>query len=169
MCTVNHACAFCVLRGYEGTVGNKKADKGANDGSAAQEGKGEPVTKRGNLLLLRRRPELVFHVGRSRSMSVHLYSTHSLHVLRSLLVAPFLFCLFFFHLGALTLCMQYFCVTILLAVSPVRPTLLRQMDLGYLMLHTKLGACHTHEVGSGTNKSAQELTRRDRKLYAQRF
>ena len=29
---------------------------------------------------------------------------------------------------------------------------------------TNLGACHTHEGGSGTNKSAQELTWRDRKL-----
>ena len=31
-------------------------------------------------------------------------------------------------------------------------------------VRTNLGACHTHEVGSGTNKSAKELTRRDTKI-----
>ena len=30
-------------------------------------------------------------------------------------------------------------------------------------MHTHLGACHTYEVGSGTDKSAQELTRMDKK------
>ena len=34
---------------------------------------------------------------------------------------------------------------------------------GIFNAHPNLGACRTHEVGSGTNKSAQELTRRDRK------
>ena len=47
---------------------------------------------------------------------------------------------------------QCFHVSIPLAV---RPTLLRQMDMGSL---TCLGACPKHEGGSGTNKSAQELT-----------
>ena len=34
---------------------------------------------------------------------------------------------------------------------------------GIFDVYTYLGACCTHEVGSGTNKSAQELTWRDRK------
>ena len=34
---------------------------------------------------------------------------------------------------------------------------------GIFNVCTNLGACPTHEGGSGTNKSAQELTRRDRK------
>ena len=34
---------------------------------------------------------------------------------------------------------------------------------GIFNVRTHLGACRTHEGGSGTNKSAQELTRRDRK------
>ena len=33
---------------------------------------------------------------------------------------------------------------------------------GIFNVRTNLGACRTHEVGSDTNKSAQELTRRDR-------
>ena len=61
----------------------------------------------------------------------------------------------------LAYCMQYFCCV---TVPPaVRPTLLRQMDRGSLTCAQILGACHTHEVGSGTKKSAQELTRRDEK------
>ena len=50
--------------------------------------------------------------------------------------------------------------------AAMRPTLLRQMDMGskvIFILCTNLGACRTLEGGvgggSGTNKSAQELTR----------
>ena len=60
----------------------------------------------------------------------------------------------------------------------VRPTLLQQMDVGSLtyaqtwmrVIHTKIGCvcvCGGGGVGGGvsaTNKSAQELTRRDRQL-----
>ena len=48
-------------------------------------------------------------------------------------------------------------------ISAVRPTLSRQMEMGIFNVRTNLGACRTHEGESGTNKSAQELTRRDRK------
>ena len=34
---------------------------------------------------------------------------------------------------------------------------------GIVNMRTHLGACRTHEEGSGTNKSAQEWARRDRK------
>ena len=45
----------------------------------------------------------------------------------------------------------------------LRPTLLRQMDMGSLTCAHILDACRTHDGGSGTtNTSAQELTRRDR-------
>ena len=37
---------------------------------------------------------------------------------------------------------------------------------GIFNVRTLLGACHTHEGGSGTNRSTQELTRRDRKTVA---
>ena len=37
---------------------------------------------------------------------------------------------------------------------------------GIFNLRTHSGACCTHEGGSGTNKSAQELTRRDRKTVS---
>ena len=40
---------------------------------------------------------------------------------------------------------------------------LRQMDMGSLTCAQIFRACRTHEGGSGTNKSAQELTRGDRK------
>ena len=46
---------------------------------------------------------------------------------------------------------QCFRVSIQPAVSP---TLWRQMDMGSL---TFLGACRTHEEGSGTNKSVQRV------------
>ena len=36
-------------------------------------------------------------------------------------------------------------------------------EYGIFNVHTNVGACHTHKGGSGTNKSAHELTRRDRK------
>ena len=51
----------------------------------------------------------------------------------------------------------------------VRTTLLRQMNMGSLTCAQKIvGVCRTHEgggggmEGSGTSKSAQELTQRDR-------
>ena len=57
--------------------------------------------------------------------------------------------------------MQYFCVTI---PPAVRPTLFTTDGYGiFNNMRTNLGVCRTHEGGSGTNKSAQELTRRDRK------
>ena len=57
-------------------------------------------------------------------------------------------------------CMQCFRVSIPLTV---RPTLLRQMDMGSLTwAQIWVLAAHT-KGGSSTNKSAQELTRRDRK------
>ena len=46
----------------------------------------------------------------------------------------------------------------------VRPPLLRQMDIGSLTCaQISVLAVHTNGGGSGTNKSAQELSRRDRK------
>ena len=57
---------------------------------------------------------------------------------------------------------QYFFVTI----PPVaRPTLLRQIHMGSLTCVHSCGLLPYggHKGGSGTNKSAQELARRDRK------
>ena len=56
-------------------------------------------------------------------------------------------------------CVKCFPVSITLVV---RPTLLRQLDMGFLTCKD-LSACHTHVRGSGTSKSEQEMTRRDRK------
>ena len=36
-------------------------------------------------------------------------------------------------------------------------------EYGIFNVRTNVGACRSHERGSGTNKSAQELTRRDSK------
>ena len=44
----------------------------------------------------------------------------------------------------------------------VRPYSFRTDGYGIFNVRTNLGACRTHEGGSGTNKSAQELTRRDK-------
>ena len=44
--------------------------------------------------------------------------------------------------------MQYLCVT---TPQAVRPTLLRQVDMGSLTCGTTLGAYRTHEGGSGTS------------------
>ena len=55
--------------------------------------------------------------------------------------------------------MQIFCVTLSLVV---RPTLTTD-GFGIFSVHTNLDRFHTHEEGSGTNKSAQELTWKDRK------
>ena len=60
--------------------------------------------------------------------------------------------------------MQCFCVTIPLAVTP---TISRQMDTGSLTCtQIWVRVCRTHEGGSGTNKSAQELTRTGQKKTA---
>ena len=57
--------------------------------------------------------------------------------------------------------MQYYCVTI---PPAVRPNLVRQMDMGSLTCaQIWVRAVCTHEWGSGTKKSAQNLTQRDRK------
>ena len=63
-------------------------------------------------------------------------------------------------------CMQYFCVSI---PPAVRPTVIRQMDMGSLTCaHMWVRAVYTRKGGgSGTKKSAQELTRRDRKTVPQ--
>ena len=62
-------------------------------------------------------------------------------------------------IGGLTSCMQYCCVTI---PPAVRPSLSPQLDMGSNKVHNAhVGACRTHEGGSGTNKSARELTSRD--------
>ena len=51
--------------------------------------------------------------------------------------------------------MQYFCVTITPAVRLSFTT----DGYGIFNVRTSLGACHTHEGGSGTNKSEQERRR----------
>ena len=56
--------------------------------------------------------------------------------------------------------MQCFRVSVPPAVGP---TLLRQVDMGFLT-SAQFGACRIHKSGPGTYKSAQELTRRDKKL-----
>ena len=62
--------------------------------------------------------------------------------------------------------MQYLCVTIPLAVRPAL-LVLQQVVLGSLTCtQIQVGGCRTHKGGSGTNKPAQELTRRDRKTAA---
>ena len=43
---------------------------------------------------------------------------------------------------------------------------LRPMEMGYLTCAQMWVPCRTHKGGSGTNNSAQELTRRDRKTAA---
>ena len=43
----------------------------------------------------------------------------------------------------------------------VRPTLFTTDGFGIFNVRTNLGACRTHEGGSGWNKSAEELTPRD--------
>ena len=102
-------------------------------------------------------------------VNVHLCSMHSLQVSRIMLVALFLFV---FSAGlneprwTYNYSMQCFCITI---PPALRPTRLRQMDIGSLTwAQSYLGACRTQrrwgEGGvSGAKKSAQELTRRDRK------
>ena len=44
-----------------------------------------------------------------------------------------------------------------------RPTILGQMAMGCLTCAPNVGLFRAHEVGSGTKKSAQDLTRKDRK------
>ena len=44
----------------------------------------------------------------------------------------------------------------------VRPTLLTTDGYGIFNVRTNLAACRTHEGGSSANKSAQELTRREK-------
>ena len=61
---VKYACNYYVFRGYEGTARKEKSDKDANSESASQKGKKESVTKKGSLMLVGARPELVFHAGR---------------------------------------------------------------------------------------------------------
>ena len=58
-------------------------------------------------------------------------------------------------------CVQCFRVLIPPAVRPVPFT---TDGYGIFNMRTRLRACGTHEGGSGTKKSEQELTRRDRKL-----
>ena len=48
----------------------------------------------------------------------------------------------------------------------MRPTRLLTDGYRIFNVHTNLGACGTHEGGSGTNQSAQELYPRDRKTVA---
>ena len=55
--------------------------------------------------------------------------------------------------------MQFFRVSI---PPAVKSSLLRQMDMRSLMC-AQIWECRTYEGGSGTNKSAQESTQRDRK------
>ena len=53
-------------------------------------------------------------------------------------------------------CVQCFCVS---KPPAVRPTFFLTTDgYGIFNVRTNLGACHTHEGRSDTNKSAQELT-----------
>ena len=72
---------FCVARGYKGIAGKEKSDKDANDEPAALKGKNESMTQKDNLLLLRARPELVFHAGSSHCIQVFffLYSVQLQH------------------------------------------------------------------------------------------
>ena len=58
-------------------------------------------------------------------------------------------------------CVQSFCVSI---PPAVRPAVFFMTDgYGVFNVRTNLGACHTHKGRSGANKSAQELTGRDRR------
>ena len=59
-------------------------------------------------------------------------------------------------------CVQCFRVSITPAVRPTRTLLRHRVHYGIFKVRTSVGACRTHEEGSGTNTSAQELTRRDR-------
>ena len=58
-------------------------------------------------------------------------------------------------------CVQCFRVSITPAVRPTRTLLRQRVHYGIFKVRTSVGACRTHEEGSGTNTSAQEMTRRD--------
>ena len=89
----------------------------------------------------------------NNNVNVHLYSVHSLHIKKNILVV-----LFPHHLGGFNVCS-------ILCDHTTSCEAYSFMTDGYRIftMCTNLGACHTHKEGYGTSKSAQlqELTWRD--------